>query len=41
MTKDELQEILTKVWMMDWSADDAFDAIWAEPFENETVYKEH
>lgn len=36
MTKEERQDILSKVWMRDWSADDEFDAIWAEPFEGET-----
>lgn len=33
MTKEKLEEILSKVWMRDWSADDALDAIWGEPFE--------
>ena len=41
MIKEELQEILNKVWMRDWSADDGFDAIWAEPFEGETERKEY
>jgi len=36
MTKEELEEILSKVWMRDWSADDASDAIWGEPFDGYT-----
>lgn len=33
MTKEQLEEILEKVWMRDWSADDARDAIWGVSFE--------
>ena len=33
MTKERLEEILSKVWARDWSADDARDVIWGEPFE--------
>jgi len=40
MTKEELQEILSKTWYREISADDAFDLIWAEPFEGETEYKD-
>ena len=36
MTKEQLEEILAKVWMRDWSADDASDAIWGEPFSGYT-----
>jgi len=36
MTKEQLEEILSKVWARDWSADDARDAIWGEPFEGHT-----
>ena len=36
MTKEQLEEILSKVWMRDWSADDASDAIWGEPFDGYT-----
>lgn len=36
MTKEQLEEILSKVWMRDWSADDASDAIWGEPFDDYT-----
>jgi len=41
MSKEQLQEILNKVWMRDWSADDAFDAIWAATFDGETDYGEY
>ena len=34
MTKEQLEEILTKVGMRDWSADDAADAIWGETFSD-------
>lgn len=37
MTQEELSEILSQVWMRDWSADDGFDAIWGECFLGETV----
>jgi len=33
MSKEQLEEILSKVWMRDWSADEASDEIWGEPFE--------
>ena len=36
MTKETLEEILSKVWMRDWSADDASDAIWGEAFDGYT-----
>ena len=36
MTKEQLEEILAKVWMRDWSADDAADAIWGETFSDTT-----
>ena len=36
MTKEQLEEILSKVWMRDWSADDAIDAIWGESFDGYT-----
>ena len=36
MTKEKLEEILAKVWMRDWSADDACDAIWGETFSGYT-----
>ncbi len=37
MTKEQLQEILDKVWVRDWSPEVALDAIWKEiikPIEN-------
>lgn len=39
MSKDELLEILCKVYTNEISADDAHDLIWGEPFEGETKYK--
>ena len=36
MTKEQLEEILSNVWMRDWSAGDASDAIWGEPFDGYT-----
>jgi hypothetical protein len=36
VTKENLQEILHKVWMREWSADDGCDAIWGESFEGYT-----
>ena len=36
MTKEQLEEILSKVFQRDWSADDARDVIWGEPFEGRT-----
>ena len=36
MTKEKLEEILSRVWMRDWSADDASDAIWGETFSDTT-----
>jgi hypothetical protein len=36
MTKEQLQRILDNVYIRDWSADDAFDAIWGETFEGYT-----
>ena len=36
MTKEQLEEILSKVWMREWSADDASDAIWGESFDGYT-----
>jgi hypothetical protein len=36
ITKEQLEEIMHKVWMRDWSADDGVDAIWGEPFEEYT-----
>lgn len=36
MNKETLLDILCKVWMRDWSADDAFAAIFGEPFEGYT-----
>ena len=36
MTKEQLEEILSKVWMREWSAVDASDAIWGESFDGYT-----
>ena len=36
MTKEQLEKILSNVWSRDWSADDASDAIWGEPFDGYT-----
>ena len=36
MSKEQLEEILSKVWMRDWSADEASDEIWGEPFDGYT-----
>ncbi len=36
MTKEQLQEILDKVWVRDWSSDDAVEVIWGKCFEGYT-----